>query len=314
MLAGPAGGSLGVVGEPRQPATMTGPMRSMLRGAIAEEIGGRAMAAMQEAERKREERAMWARGDYHAIARGMFWDVGARIVDRLGVKPGERVLDVACGSGNAAIRAAGAGGRVVGVDLTPELLDVGRRLAADAGLDVEWAAGDAEALPLDDGSFDVVLSTFGCMFAPRHELAARELARVLRPGGRLGLCSWTPGSSLAELGRIVIANLPPPPEPSQPPFLWGSEEHVRALFAGTGVELRFAHETVEFRFDSLERALDAYETDWGPFVTARERLEPEGRWAAVRAELADVLERHGKATGAEFIYGGEYLVVEGSRR
>lgn len=272
------------------------------------------MTTMGRVDRKRDERAMWARGDYHAIARGMLWEVGARIVDRLGVQPGERVLDVACGSGNAAIRAAEAGGLVVGVDLTPELLEVGRGLAADAGIEVEWIAGDAEALPLDDGSFDVVLSTFGCMFAPRHELAARELARVLRPGGRLGLCSWTPGSSLAELGRIVIANLPPPPEPSQPPFLWGSEEHVRALFAGTGVELRFAHETVEFRFDSLKRALEAYETNWGPFVTARERLEPEGRWPAVRAELAEVLERHGTATAAGFTYTGEYLVVEGRQR
>jgi SAM-dependent methyltransferase len=169
-------------------------------------------------------------------------------------------------------------------------------------------------LPVDDGSFDVVLSTFGCMFAPRHELAARELARVLRPGGRLGLCSWTPDRALAELGRIVLAHLPPPPEPSEPPFLWGSEEHVRALFEGRGVELRFEHERVEFRFDSLERALEAYETDWGPFVTARERLEPEGRWPAVRAELAEVLELHGTATAAGFTYAGEYLVVLGRRR
>jgi len=310
MLAGPWPGSVSVMNERAE----TSPIGSIVREAIVERVGGRAMTTMEHVDRKRDERAMWARGDYHAIARRMFWEVGARIVHRLGVQPGERVLDVACGSGNAAIRAAEAGGRVVGVDLTPELLEVGRGLAADTGLEVEWIAGDAEALPLDDGSFDVVLSTFGCMFAPRHELAARELARVLRAGGRLGLCSWTPASSLAELGRIVIANLPPPPEPSQPPFLWGSEEHVRALFAGTGVELRFAHDTVEFRFDSLERALEAYETDWGPFVAARERLEPEGRWPAVRAELAEVLERHGTATAAGFTYTGEYLVVVGRRR
>ena len=312
MLAGRWAGSVGVMSE--RGVAEKGPIGSIVRDAIVEQVGGRAMSTMARVERQREERAMWARGDYHAIARSMFWEVGARIVDRVGVEPGERVLDVACGSGNAAIRAAAAGGRVVGVDLTPELLEIGRRLAADAALEVEWVAGDAEALPVDDGSFEVVLSTFGCMFAPRHELAARELARVLRPGGRLAVCSWTPDSALAELGRIVLAHLPPPPEPSQPPFLWGSEEHVRALFEGTALVLRFERELVEFRFDSLERALEAYETDWGPFVTARERLEPEGRWAGVRAELADVLHRRGKATGAGFTYAGEYLVVEGRKR
>ena len=312
MLAGPWPGSLGVMSDQGQ--ADTGAIGSIVRAGIVEQVAGKAMTTMARVDAKREESAMWARGDYHAIARAMFWEVGARIVDRLGVEPGERVLDVACGSGNAAIRAAAAGARVVGVDLTPELLEVGRRLAADAGLEVAWVAGDAEALPVDDGSFDVVLSTFGCMFAPRHELAARELARVLRPGGRLGLCSWTPESALAELGRIVINHLPPPPEPSQPPFSWGSEEHVRALFEGRGLELRFEHERVEFEFESLERALEAYETDWGPFVTARERLEPEGRWPAVRAELAEVLERHGTATATGFTYTGEYLVVVGRRR
>ena len=312
MLAGPWRGSLGVMSEQGQAAT--DPISSLVRGAIVAQIGRRATTTMEHVERKRGEREMWARGDYHAIARAMFWPVGARIVDRLGVEHGERVLDVACGSGNAAIRAAEAGARVVGVDLTPELLEVGRRLAADAGLEVEWVAGDAEALPVDDGSFDVALSTFGCMFAPRHELAARELARVLRPGGRLGLCSWTPESALAELGRIVLAHLPPPPEPSKPPFLWGSEEHVRALFEGSGVELRFEHETVDFRFDSRERALEAYETDWGPFVKARELLEPDGRWADVRGELAEVLDRHGSSQDDGFAYRGDYLVVVGRRR
>jgi SAM-dependent methyltransferase len=312
MLARPWPGSLGVMSE--QVRADTGPIGSIVRAGIVEQAARTAMTTMELAERKRAERAIWARGDYHAIARAMFWEVGARIVDRLGVQAGERVLDVACGSGNAALRAAASGARVVGVDLTPELLEVGRRLAADAGLEVEWVAGDAEALPVADGSFDVVLSTFGCMFAPRHELAARELARALRPGGRLGICSWTPESALAELGRIVIAHLPPPPEPSQPPFLWGSEDHVRALFDGRRVELHCERGLVEFGFDSLERALQAYETDWGPFVTARERLEPESRWPAVRAELAGVLERRGTTTAAGFTYPGEYLMVIGRRR
>jgi hypothetical protein len=112
----------------------------------------------------------------------------------------------------------------------------------------------------------------------------------------------------------VISHLPPPPEPSQPPFLWGSEEHVRELFAGSDLELRFEQETVQFSFDSREQALAAYERDWGPFVKARELLEPEGAWPEVRTELADVLERHGTRSGAGFLYPGEYLVVVGRRR
>jgi len=124
----------------------------------------------------------WASGDFPEIARRGLWGVGEHIVERVGVGAGERVLDVACGTGNAAIRAAQAGGRVVGLDLTPELFDAGRALAADAGVEVEWIEGDAEALPFEDQSFDVVFSTFGTMFAPRHQVAAAELARVLKPG------------------------------------------------------------------------------------------------------------------------------------
>ncbi len=313
MLAEPGRASLGLVSEVPRPTEAVSPMRPFVRAMIAGRIGRAATTATEQDERKREERALWARGDYHAIAHSMFWEVGASIVKRAGVEPGERVLDVGCGTGNAALRAAEAGARVVGVDLTPELLEVGGRLAAEAGLELEWVVGDAEALPADDASFDVVLSSFGCMFAPSHELAASELARVLHPGGRLAVASWTPESSIAELGRIVITHLPPPPEPSQPPFLWGSEAHVRELFAGTGIELRVEREVVEFSFDSREQALAAYETAWGPFVKARELLEPEGAWREVRAELAEVLARHGSESGGGFTYPGEYLMAIGQR-
>ena len=182
-------------------------------------------------------RASWAAGDYTAVARRQLWPVGERIIRHVGVRPGEDVLDVACGSGNAAIRAAQAGGRVVGVDLTPELFEAGRRLAAQAGVEVEWVEGDAEALPVKDASFDVVVSVFGCMFAPRHQLAADELARALRSGGRLCVCAWTPEGSLGEFFRTIGTHLPPPPDFAQSPLLWGSEEHVRALFAGSAIEL-----------------------------------------------------------------------------
>jgi SAM-dependent methyltransferase len=259
---------------------------------------------------KHREREMWATGDYGAVARAMFWDVGGRIVERAGVRAGDRVLDVACGTGNAAIRAAQAGGDVVGLDLTPELLAEGRLLASDAGVAVDWVEGDAEALPFHDHSFDVVLSVFGCMFAPRHDVAARELARVLVPGGRLGVCSWTPQSSIAELTRTLFAHVPPDGEFTQPPPLWGSGEHVAGLFAGTGVEPAFEPGLLTFRFPSVEDALRLFEAKWGPFAQAREQLEA-GRWSALRGDLAAVLERHNTSAGGTLAFGADYLTVIG---
>jgi ubiquinone/menaquinone biosynthesis C-methylase UbiE len=215
------------------------------------------------------------------------------------------VLDVACGSGNAAIRAAQAGGRVVGVDLTPELFEAGRRLAARAGVEVEWVEGDAEALPVEHASFDVVVSVFGCMFAPRHEVAANELARALRSGGRLCLCAWTPESSLGEFFRTLGAHLPPPPDFAQSPLLWGSEDHVRGLFAGSAIELEFARELVEFpRMDSLEAELEFMTTKFGPLIMARRALEPQRRWRALLADLRRLLEDQ---------QPGEYLVTTGRK-
>ena len=268
-------------------------------------------AARQLTELKQQEREMWATGDYGAVARSMFWDVGARIVERVGVHPGDRVLDIACGTGNAGIRAAQAGGAVVGLDLTPELFEEGRRLARAAEVELDWVEGDAEALPFDDGSFDVVLSVFGCMFAPRHEVAAEELARVLVGGGRMGLCSWTPQSSIAELMRTLFAHFPPASEFTQPPPLWGCEEHVAGLFAGTGLQLRFEREHVAMRFPSVEDALRIFESKWGPFVQAREELERHGRWSALRAGLAEVLERHNTSRDRTLVFSGEYLAAVG---
>lgn len=271
------------------------------------------MSAPRPTEPKQQERELWATGDYAAIARDLFWAVGPRIVERVGVSPVDRVLDVACGTGNAAIRAAEAGARVTGLDLTPELLEAGRVFADDAGVEVEWVEGDAEALPFLDESFDVVLSTFGCMFAPRHDLAARELARVLRRGGRLGICSWTPDSSIAEMMRSLMAVLPQSPGATQPPPLWGSEDHDRDLFAGSGIAVRCERERLDFRHRSVEQALQTYETIWGPFMKARELLEADGRWPILRNELAAVLDRRNTATDGTLAYAGEYLAVTGER-
>jgi SAM-dependent methyltransferase len=254
---------------------------------------------------KRGARATWAAGDYPAIAERQLWEVGPRIVRAVDVRPGEDVLDVACGTGNAALRAAQAGGRVVGVDLTPELFAAGRRLAAEAGVQIEWVHGDAEDLPLDDESFDIVLSTFGCMFAPRHAVTAHELARVLRPGGRLGLTCWTPDGGMGDFFRTVGGYLPPPSALAEPPALWGSEAHVEELFEDTGIELDFERDVVmPVPFESTDAAIEFLATKFGPMLMARQLTEASGRWPELRAELAALYERDEPL---------EYLVILGRK-
>lgn len=201
------------------------------------------------AEWKNRARATWAAGDYDSMAEPL-WPAGARVVGATEIVAGDRVLDVACGTGNAAVQAAKTGATVVGLDLTPALLERAQARAAAAGVEVEWVEGDAEELPYDDASFDVVVSTFGCMFAPRHEVVASELARVLRAGGRLGICSWTPEGQIGDFFRLIAGHLPAPPPGTAVPLLWGTEGHIRTLFAGTGVEFAFDRDTVEFRYDS----------------------------------------------------------------
>src|SRR5690606_35467049 len=232
-------------------------------------------------ELKARARATWSAGDYDAVAQGI-WPVGEAVVRRAGVARGERVLDVAAGTGNAAIRAAEAGGIVTAIDLTPELFAAGRRRAADAGVEVEWVEGDAEQLPFEDGSFDVVLSTFGVMFAPRHDVAAREMARVLRPGGRIGLATWTPDGTVADLFRTVSAAMPPPPAIAQPPLAWGDPDHVRELLPQ--LTLNFSAERVPIDPEvDLAEVVDFYVGAFGPLVMARRALEPEGRWEPLMA-------------------------------
>ena len=257
------------------------------------------------AEMKQRTRATWAAGNFPEVAKRELWPVGERIVQRIGIGTGEHVLDVACGSGNVAIRAAQAGGDVVGLDLTPELFDAARSLAAEAGVTVDWVEGDAEDLPFDDESSDVVLSTFGVKFAPRHEVAARELARVLRPGGRIGLCNWTSEGIQGECFRTLGTHLPAAPAFAQPPLLWGTPDHVQQLFAGTGVQLEFDRETVESApFDSGEAAIDFAAENFGPLMMLRGMLEGQGTWTDVREELARIYDRR---------QPGEYLVVVGRK-
>jgi SAM-dependent methyltransferase len=267
-------------------------------------MNGPALAAL--AALKQGARATWAAGDYPDIARRQLWEVGPRIVAAAAVRSGEDVLDVACGTGNVALRAAEAGARVVGVDLTPELFEAGRALAAEAQVTIDWIQGDAENLPFDDESFDVVTSSFGCMFAPRHAVTAGELARVLRPAGRLVITAWTPEGSTGKIFRTIGGYLPPPPAMAEPPILWGVEDHVAGLFAGSGIELTFERGVVTPEpFGSTDEALTYFETKFGPMMMARQLAEAAGTWGALRAELADHYERDEPA---------EYLLTVGSKR
>ena len=267
------------------------------------------LAGMDQLEQYKDSvRTTWATGDYDAMMRqeGLY-EVGPRLVEALAVQPGEDVLDVACGTGNATIPAARTGARVTGLDLTPAMLARARERAA--GLPIDWVEGDAEDLPFPPASFDVVLSTFGCMFAPRHELVADELARVLRPGGRLGVCAWTPEGSIGEFFRIVSAHLPPSPDYVDPPLAWGSEQSVRELFEGTGITLDFTREESVIHHASPSAAVECYATQFGPVIRAREELADQ--WPAVRDDLRALFERY---TPTEVQLPAEYLLIRGHKQ
>ena len=182
---------------------------------------------LADSELKARHRAMWGSGDYPLMVDTFLLPVGERLVAACPIGPGVRVLDVAAGTGNASLPAARLGAEVTASDLTPSLLERGRELAEAEGLELEWVEADAESLPFADGSFDVVISAIGVMFAPHHEAAADELVRVCRPGGTIGLLSWTPDGMLGALFRTMKPFAPPPPPGAQAPPLWGGEEHLR---------------------------------------------------------------------------------------
>src|SRR4051812_17499171 len=223
-------------------------------------------------ELKARHRAMWASGDYPGMVETFLTPLGPRLVDACGIAPGMRVLDVAAGSGNAAIPAALRDAHVTASDLTPELLDAGRRRAGD--LDLEWVEADAEALPFADDSFDVVMSAIGVMFAPHHADAASELVRVCEPGGTIGLLSWTPEGMIGSLFRTMAPFAPPPPPGAQPAPLWGSEAHLRGLF-GERVEWQSLTRDV-LNVTAFSRATDFaehFKARYGPTIAVRANAE-----------------------------------------
>lgn len=268
-------------------------------------------ASTADAELKARHAALWALGDYPAVAREVIPELGRVLVDACHVTAGQDVLDVAAGTGNAAIPAARAGARVVACDLSPALLDAGRRLADEAGVRLDWRQGDAEALPFADASFDVVMSSVGVMFAPHHEAAAAELVRVARPGATIGLASWTPHGFIGQMFAVMKPYAAPPPPGAQPPPLWGDEGHVRDLL-GDAVEAFSAEKRVlPVHFDRPEAFRDFFKRTYGPTIaTYRGIADDSDKVAALDAALAGLARDHLDAAGQ---MGWEYLLVTARR-
>lgn len=264
---------------------------------------------------KAKHRAMWALGDYPTVAAELIPDLGRRLVEACRVEPGRSVLDVAAGAGNAAIPAALAGAEVVACDLTPELLQAGRDRAALLGVSLEWREADAEALPFDDGAFDVVISCLGAMFAPHHQLCADELLRVCRPGGTVGLISWTPEGFIGEMFAATKPYLAPPPPGSQPPPLWGSEEYLLGLLGDRVEHVSTTRETVTVdRFATPEDFRDYFKAGYGPTVAAYQALVGDaGRAAALDHDLAELARRFDRG-GTTTVMDWEYLLATARKR
>jgi ubiquinone/menaquinone biosynthesis C-methylase UbiE len=262
-------------------------------------------------------RRMWALGDYHRFATETVWCLGPRLVEACGIGPGQRVLDVAAGTGNTAIRAAEAGAHVVAADLTPENFEAGRREAAARGVELEWVEADAETLPFPDADFDVVTSSFGAIFAPGHAAVANEMLRVCRPGGVIGMINFRPEGLAEEFFELLGRYAPPPPAGALPPLLWGDAEHVRALF-GDGVEsLEMRHgQYVERSSGGPNAYRELFQTTFGPVIAIRDSLAADrGRLAAFDREFREfsIRNNHGAPDGpAEYPF--DYLLVLARRR
>lgn len=260
-------------------------------------------------------RAMWALGDYPALATNVISSLGPALVAACDIGQGDRVLDVAAGTGNAAIPAARAGADVVASDLTPELLDAGKASAERDGLTLTWQQADAEALPFSDNEFDVVMSCLGVMFAPHHQAGADELVRVCRPGGTIGLLNWTPEGFIGQLFATMKPYAPPPPPGAQPPPLWGNEDHVRALFGDQVTDLDVRRQTVTIdQFARPEDFLDYFKVRYGPTIAVYRNVadDPE-RTAALDGELVALTRKFNRGDTTA-VMDWEYLLITARKR
>jgi SAM-dependent methyltransferase len=268
----------------------------------------------QDTELKQRHRKMWASGDYPSMVETFLLPLGPRLVEAAGIGAGMKVLDVAAGTGNASIPAAQTGAEVTASDLTPELFEAGRARAAAEGVELEWAEADAENLPFDDGSFDVVMSSIGAMFAPFHEKVAGEMARVCRPGGTIAMLNWTPEGMIGALFKTMGPFAPKPPEGAQPPPRWGSEEHLKGLF-GDRVDWRTL-ERENLTITAFEKPHDYgthFKERYGPTIAARANAERNGQADELDAALDAFCDEWNRGTADDARFEKEYLVAVGTR-
>jgi SAM-dependent methyltransferase len=256
-------------------------------------------------------RAVWGLGDYARIA-DLIRPVSRALVDACAISAGQEVLDVAAGNGNLAVLAGEEGASVVASDISPRQVELGRARTAAEGLDVEWVEADAEELPFEDDRFDCVASVFGAMFAPRPEKVAKELFRVVKPGGTVGMANWGPYGAQGELFALQNKYAPPMPEGVPWPRDWGVEEFVKERLGGYASSLRMDRMTVRFAFDSFEHAMETFGSA-GPSIAAREHMPPE-QLAELTGAMHALMEHHNKATDGSLLVEPEYLQVVARKR
>ncbi|MET0647688.1 MAG: class I SAM-dependent methyltransferase [Pyrinomonadaceae bacterium] len=256
-------------------------------------------------------KATWMSGDFDRVAQVYERDAAA-FVERLALAPGTRVLDVACGTGNLSFPAARAGAEVTGIDIATNLIQTARGRAGAEGLTIHFDEGDAEQLPYAPASFDVVMSMFGAMFAPRPETTAEELLRVCRPGGRVAMANWTPAGFIGQMFKTTAAHVVPPDIPS--PLLWGDEATVRGRLRDGAAELYFNRRTVSFRLHMTpEQTVDFFREWYGPTLKAFASLDRDGQ-AALHRDLTRLWSEHNRATDGTTHVESEYLEVVATKR
>ena len=271
------------------------------------------MTESADAELKARHAKMWASGDYPSMVETFLLPLGPRLVEAAGIGSGMRVLDVAAGTGNASIPAAETGADVVASDLTQELLDAGRAKAESQGVELEWKQADAENLPFDDESFDVVMSSIGAMFAPHHQEVADEFVRVCRPGGTIAFLNWTPEGMIGALFRTMGPFAPPPPPGAQPPPLWGSEDHLKELF-GDRVEWgTLTRENLDITaFSKPHEYGEHFKDRYGPTIVARANAEKDGRADELDRALDDFCDEWNLGSDDDARFEQEYIVAVGN--
>jgi ubiquinone/menaquinone biosynthesis C-methylase UbiE len=258
---------------------------------------------------KEGQKTVWSLGEFADIA-FMIRSASDTVIEKAGVSSGDKLLDVACGTGNLAIPAAQRGANVTAMDITPKLLERAKAEAAEFGLEIDFSEGDAEALVYPDDSFDKTISVFGMIFAPQHELAASEMERVTRPGGTVAITAWTTSGMNGSLFKVMAKHMAMPDDmPSAAD--WGEESYVEQQFEDE-IDWSFSREIVTFRSDSVEDWIAYNELKLGPMVMAKAALEPQGKWDALRADLAEHYERFNVSTDGRFAGEAEYLLAVGT--